>query len=133
MVAGGGIGGSALFRYLAEKGKKPLLINYGRGASWRNIAGGRPNFSVPELSDIAVHNLEIFKELQKIKNVDFLPIDYVTFAHDEAMYKALEASMAWSDAEMIEPKDFSKRISPYINPKLDKYKSALSTYNLAKY
>jgi glycine/D-amino acid oxidase-like deaminating enzyme/thioredoxin reductase/Fe-S-cluster-containing hydrogenase component 2/bacterioferritin-associated ferredoxin/ferredoxin len=129
LVAGGGIGGSALFRYLAEKGKKPLLINYGRGASWRNIAGGRPNFSVPELSDIAVHNLEIFKELQKIKNVDFLPIDYVTFAHDEAMYKALEASMAWSDAEMIEPKDFSKRISPYINPKLDKYKSALITHN----
>ncbi len=129
LIAGGGIGGSALFRYLSEEGEKPLLINYGRGASWRNIAGGRPNFSVPELSDIATHNLEIFKELQKIKNIDFLPIDYVTFAHDETMYKALEASMAWSDAEMIEPKDFKNRISPYINPKLDKYQSALITHN----
>lgn len=129
LVAGGGIGGSALFRYLAEGGRKPVLINFGRGASWRNIAGGRPNFSIPELSDIASQNLEIFKELQEIKNIDFLPIDYVTFAHDETMYKALEASMAWSDAEMIAPKDFKDRISPYINPNLDKYKSALITHN----
>ncbi|MDV7393855.1 FAD-dependent oxidoreductase, partial [Arthrospira platensis SPKY1] len=63
LVAGGGIAGSALFRYLAEAGIKPVMINYGRGASWRNIAGGRPNFSLPELSDIAIKNLEIFKEL----------------------------------------------------------------------
>lgn len=129
LIAGGGIGGSALFRYLAEGGQKPLLINFGRGASWRNIAGGRPNFSIPELSDIASENLEIFKELQKIKNIDFLPIDYVTFAHDEKMYKALEASMAWSDAEMISPKDFKDRISPYINSNLNKYQSALITHN----
>lgn len=129
-VAGGGIGGSALFRYLAEEGKKPLLINFGRGASWRNIAGGRPNFSVPELSDIAEHNLAIFKELQQKKNIDFHPIDYVTFAHDDAMYKALETSMAWSDAEMIEPADFKKHISPYINPVLGKkYQAALITHN----
>jgi hypothetical protein len=85
-----------LFRYLAEAGQKPVLINYGRGASWRNIAGGRPAFSIPELSDIAARNLEIFKELQKIKNIDFAPINYVNFAHNEEMYKALEASMAWS-------------------------------------
>ena len=118
LVAGGGIGGSALFRYLAEADMEPVLVNYGRGASWRNIAGGRPNFSLPELSDIAEHNLEIFKELHQIKNIDFRPINYVTFAHDEAMYKALEASMAWSDAVMIEPKDFQQEISPFINPYL---------------
>jgi glycine/D-amino acid oxidase-like deaminating enzyme/Fe-S-cluster-containing hydrogenase component 2 len=129
LVAGGGIGGSALFRYLSEAGLQPTLINYGRGASWRNIAGGRPNFSLPELSDIAEHNLEIFKDLQKIKNIDFRPINYVTFAHDEAMYKALEASMAWSDAYMIEPKDYQKKVSPFINPNLTTYKAALVTKN----
>lgn len=130
LVAGGGIGGSALFRYLSEAGKSPVLINFGRGASWRNIAGGRPNFSVPELSDIARNNLELFKELQAIKNIDFLPIDYVTFAHDDEMYQALEASRAWSDAEMIDPKDFRKRISPLINPQLEKsYQSALITHD----
>ncbi|MCD4747278.1 MAG: FAD-dependent oxidoreductase [Bacteroidales bacterium] len=129
LVAGGGIGGSALFRYLAEAGQKPVLINFGRGASWRNIAGGRPNFSLPELSDIAVHNLNIFKKLQEIHNIDFLPINYVTFAHDEEMYKALESSIAWSDAFMIEPKDFQKEISSHINPGLKTYISALITKN----
>jgi glycine/D-amino acid oxidase-like deaminating enzyme/NADPH-dependent 2,4-dienoyl-CoA reductase/sulfur reductase-like enzyme/Fe-S-cluster-containing hydrogenase component 2 len=130
LVAGGGIGGSALFRYLAESGKKPYLINYGRGASWRNIAGGRPNFSLPELSEIAGKNLEIFRELQEIKNIDFRPIDYVTFAHDEDVYKALEASMAWSDAEMINPSQFSNKISPFINPDLGRsYHAALVTHN----
>ena len=129
LVAGGGIGGSALFRYLAEAGLKPVLFNYGRGASWRNIAGGRPNFSLPELSDIATQNLEIFKKLQEIKNIDFRLINYVTFAHDEAMYQALEESMAWSDAFMIEPKDFRNKISSHINPKLDTYLSALITKN----
>ena len=129
LVAGGGIGGSALFRYLAEAGLKPVLVNYGRGASWRNIAGGRPNFSLPELSDIAEKNLQIFKDLQNIRNIDYRPIDYVTFAHDEAMYKALEASMAWSDAVMIEPKDFQKEISPFFNPNLKTYQSALVTHN----
>ncbi|MCX6270702.1 MAG: FAD-dependent oxidoreductase [Bacteroidetes bacterium] len=71
LVAGGGIGGSALFRYLAEDGKKPVLLNFGRGSSWRNIAGGRPAFSLPEISDLASHNLEIFKELQKKKDIQF--------------------------------------------------------------
>jgi len=130
LVVGGGIGGSALFRYLSEAGKKPVLVNSGRGASWRNIAGGRPNFSVPELSDIARHNLEIFKDLQKIKNIDFRPIDYVTFAHDEAMLKALEASMSWSDAEMIGPDQYTSRISPFINRQLaDSYPAALITHD----
>ncbi|MFC2128990.1 FAD-dependent oxidoreductase, partial [Bacteroidota bacterium] len=128
-VAGGGIGGSALFRYLAEAGKKPLMVNYKRGASWRNIAGGRPNFSIPELSDIANNNLEIFRNLQDAGNIDFRQINYVTFAHDEEMYKALEDSISWSDGEMIELKDFKNRVSPFINPELGTYKSALITRN----
>lgn len=129
LVAGGGIGGSALFRYLAEAGMEPVLFNYGRGASWRNIAGGRPNFSLPELSDIAGKNLDIFKELQEINNIDFRLINYVTFAHNAEMYKALEASIAWSDAYMIEPKDFKSKISPYFNENLTTYQSALITKN----
>jgi glycine/D-amino acid oxidase-like deaminating enzyme/Fe-S-cluster-containing hydrogenase component 2/thioredoxin reductase/bacterioferritin-associated ferredoxin len=129
LVAGGGIGGSALFRYLAEEHFEPVLINYGRGASWRNIAGGRPTFSVPELSEIARKNLDIFIELQQLKNIDYRPINYVNFAHDEATFSALEASMAWSDACLVEPKDFRKEISPFINPKMDTYQAALVTHN----
>ncbi len=128
LVAGGGIGGSALFRYLAEAGYQPVLANYGRGASWRNIAGGRPTFSVPELSEIARKNLEIFVELQKMRNIDYRPIKYVSFAHDHETRKALEASMAWSDATLIEPEDFRKTISPFINPNMvDTYQAALVT------
>ena len=128
-IAGGGIGGSALLRYLAEAGEKPVLINYGRGASWRNIAGGRPTFSIPELSDIAARNLEIFRELQKIRNIDFMPINYVNFAHDRQMYQALEASIEWSDAELVDPKDFQKEISPFLNPGMKNYIGALKTRN----
>jgi len=127
LIAGGGIGGSALFRYFSEANMKPVLINYGRGASWRNIAGGRPAFTVPEISDIATNNLEIFKELQKIKNIDYKPIRYVSFAHDEDTYNALDASRAWSNAYMVDVKDFKKEISPYFNPKLNTYQSALIT------
>ncbi|MFZ4520524.1 MAG: FAD-dependent oxidoreductase [Bacteroidales bacterium] len=127
LVAGGGIGGSALFRYLAEAGMEPVLLNHGRGASWRNIAGGRPNFSLPELSDIAVHNHEIFKELQRVHNIDYRPILYVTFAHDETMYNALVESMSWSNAYMVEPGDFATTISPHINPNMGTYRSALIT------
>lgn len=129
LVVGGGIGGSALFRYLAEAGLKPVLANYGRGASWRNIAGGRPNFSLPELSDVAVKNLDIFKELQTISNIDFRTINYVTFAHNEQLLKALETSMAWSDAYLIEPKDFQKEVSPHFNANLKTYLAALVTKN----
>lgn len=129
LVAGGGIAGSGLFRYMSEAGMKPILCNFGRGSSWRNIAAGRPNFSLPELSDIANNNLQIFRDLQKIKNIDFLPIDYVTFAHDEDTYKALEMSMQWSDAEMITPQEYTKRISSKFNPNLKKYKAALITHN----
>jgi glycine/D-amino acid oxidase-like deaminating enzyme len=128
-VAGGGIGGSALFRYLAEAGMNPVLVNFGRGASWRNIAGGRPNFSLPELSEIASQNHEIFKALQKVHNVDYRPINYVTFAHDDLMYRALVESMSWSDAIMVDPKDFAREISPRINPGMTTYRSALITRN----
>jgi len=129
VVAGGGIGGSALFRYFAESGIKLTLINHNRGASWRNIAGGRPAFSVPELSDIAEQNLLIFKELQALKNIDYKPTRYVSFAHDDETYKALEESMAWSDAEIVDAKDFRKEISPWFNPDLKTYQAALITRN----
>jgi len=127
LVAGGGIAGSALFRYLSEAGLKPVMLNYGRGASWRNIAGGRPAFSVPEISDIAKHNLEIFKNLQAMHNIDYKPIKYVSFAHDDATFQALDMSRSWSDAYMVDPKDFRKEISPYFNTNLKTYQSALIT------
>jgi len=129
LVAGGGIAGSALFRYFAESGKNVVLVNYERGSSWRNIAGGRPAFSVPEIADIANHNQEIFKDLQKVCNINFKQTRYVGFAHDEKTYKALEASMAWSDAFMIDRKDFQKEISPYFNPELKTYEHALITHD----
>ncbi len=129
LVAGGGIGGSALFRYLAGAGMNPLLVNYGHGASWRNIAGGRPVFSVPELSDIATRNLEVFSELQKIKNIDFRKIRYVTFAHDQITRENLEKSMEWQEAKMIDPKDFRREISPSFASGSQKYISALITAN----
>jgi glycine/D-amino acid oxidase-like deaminating enzyme/thioredoxin reductase/Fe-S-cluster-containing hydrogenase component 2/ferredoxin len=127
LVAGGGIGGSALFRFLAEEGYSPVLINSGFGSSWRNIAGGRPVFSLPELTDIARHNLEMFGELQQHANIDFRLINYVTFAHDEAMFKALEDSMAWQKARMIKPSQFREEISPYFNNSNTKYLAALKT------
>jgi len=124
-VAGGGMAGSATFRYLAEAGFKPVLVNKENGSSWRCIAGGRPAFSLPALADIARHNLEIFRELQSHKNIDLKMIRYVNFAHDDATYRSLDASRAWSDAYMVDKKDFAKEISPYINPNLNLYSSAL--------
>jgi len=127
-IAGGGIAGSALFRYFAENGKKSVLANSDFGGSWRNIAGGRPAFSVPEIADIAQHNLQLFKELQKVTNINFKPIRYIGFAHNEDTYKALEASKLWSDAYMVEKKDFTKEVSPFLNPNLDTYQAALITH-----
>jgi glycine/D-amino acid oxidase-like deaminating enzyme/thioredoxin reductase/Fe-S-cluster-containing hydrogenase component 2/bacterioferritin-associated ferredoxin len=128
LVAGGGIGGSALFRYFAEAGTSPVLINFGRGASWRNIAGGRPAFSLPEIADIARHNLEIFKDLQEIRDINLLQTRYVNFAHDDATYKALDESRSWSDAYLVDPQNYHKEISPEINPQLGKtYQAALVT------
>ena len=124
-VAGGGMAGTALFRYLAEAGLKPVLVNYDHGSSWRCIAGGRPAFSVPALAEIANGNLQIFRELQKQRDIDFKMTRYVNFVHDEATYKSLDASRAWSDAYMIEKKDFAREVSPYINPNLDIYTHAL--------
>jgi len=128
-IAGGGIAGSALFRYFAESGKKSVLANAEHGGSWRNIAGGRPAFSLPEIADIAQQNLQMFKELQKITNINFKPIRYIGFAHDEATYKALEASKAWSNAYMVDKKDFQKELTPYFNPHLDTYQAALITHD----
>ena len=127
IIAGGGIAGSALFRYMAEAGFKPILVNDGVGASWRNIAGGRPAFSLPALADIAKHNLEIFKELQNRHNIDFKLIRYVSFAHDEKTYKSLDASKGWSDAYMVDKKDFTKEVSEFFNPSLNTYSHALIT------
>ena len=124
-VAGGGMAGTALFRYLAEAGLKPVLVNKEHGSSWRCIAGGRPAFSVPALAEIANGNLQIFRELQKDHDIDFKMTRYVNFVHDEATYKSLDASRAWSDAYMVERKDFAREISPYINPNLDIYSHAL--------
>jgi len=127
LIAGGGMAGSSLFRYFAEAGMEPVLVNYEKGSSWRNIAGGRPAFSIPELSDIARHNLEIFEELNKYKNINFKPTVYVNFAHDELTYKSLEASKGWSDVYEVSPNEFSKEISPYFNPSLDTYLAAFIT------
>ena len=124
-VAGGGMAGTALFRYLAEAGLKPVLVNKEHGSSWRCIAGGRPAYSVPALAEIAHGNLQIFRELQSRCDIDFKMTRYVNFVHDEATYKSLDASRAWSDAYMIDKKDFAREISPYINPDLDIYTHAL--------
>jgi glycine/D-amino acid oxidase-like deaminating enzyme/Fe-S-cluster-containing hydrogenase component 2/ferredoxin len=127
LVAGGGMGGSSLFRFLAEEGYDPVLINAGFGASWRNIAGGRPVFSLPELTDIARHNLEMFSDLAGKADIDFRLINYVTFAHDEAMVKALEDSMAWQKAVMLKPARFKEEISPFFNVEKTRYLAALKT------
>lgn len=124
-VAGGGMAGTATFRYLAEAGFKPLLVNKEHGSSWRCIAGGRPAFSLPALADIAMGNLEIFRELQKQRNIGLKMTRYVNFVHDEETYRSLDASRAWSDAYMVERKDFRKEISEYFNPALDTYSHAL--------
>ncbi len=127
LIAGGGIAGSSLFMHLAKAGLEPTLLNFGRGSSWRNIAGGRPAFSIPEIAEIATNSNHQFKKLQKISNIDYRATNYVNFAHDEATFKALEASMAWSNAYMVDPKNFDKEISPFINPDLNLYKGALIT------
>ncbi|MDR1459471.1 MAG: FAD-dependent oxidoreductase [Bacteroidales bacterium] len=127
LIAGGGIAGSALFRYFAEAGMQPVLINAERGASWRNIAGGRPAFSNPDISDIAKHNLEIFTDIQKTHDIRLKPIRYVNLIHDEATYKALDASRAWSDASMVDVKDFKEEVSPLWSEKTGNYSHALIT------
>ncbi|MDD4149788.1 MAG: FAD-dependent oxidoreductase [Bacteroidales bacterium] len=129
LVAGGGMAGCSVFRYMAEAGLNPVLINKDRGASWRNIAGGRPAFSLPALADIAMKNREIFEELQNIANIDYKPTRYVSFAHDQDTYKALEASKDWSDAFLVDKKDFVKEISPFFNAKLNTYNAALITHD----
>lgn len=124
LIAGGGIGGSALFRYFAEVGKKTVLINADRGSSWRNIGGGRPAFSIPELAEIARNNQTIFEETQKEYDIHYREIRYITFAHDEATYNDLERSCGWSNAYLIDKKDFQKEVSPYFNTNQNTYFAA---------
>ena len=124
LIAGGGIGGSALFRYFAEAGKKTVLINADRGSSWRNIGGGRPAFSIPELAEIACNNQTIFEETQKEYDIHYREIRYITFAHDEATYNDLERSCGWSNAYLIDKKDFQKEVSPYFNTNQNTYFAA---------
>ena len=127
LIAGGGIAGSGLFRYFSEAGLKPVLINWSRGASWRNIGGGRPAFSNPDIADIATHSHEIFKSIQKVHNINYKPTRYVNLVHDDATYRALDASRAWSDAYMVDRKDFKKEISPYWDDTRNTYSHALIT------
>lgn len=124
LIAGGGIGGSALFRYFAEAGKKTALINADRGSSWRNIGGGRPAFSIPELAEIARNNQTIFEETQKEYDIHYREIRYITFAHDEATYNDLERSCGWSNAYLIDKKYFQKEVSPYFNTNQNTYFAA---------
>ena len=125
LIAGGGMAGSALFRYFAEAGMEPVLVNSERGSSWRCIGGGRPAFSNPDISDIANHNQELFKEIQQAYNINYKPTRYVNLVHDQATYNALDASRAWSDAYMIDRKDFAKEISPLWNNASNAYSHAL--------
>src|SRR5690606_28491660 len=68
----------------------------------------------------------IFKDLQKIHNINYFETRYITFAHDQETYKNLELSKQWSDAYMVDPKNFDKEISPFINKNLgETYISAL--------
>src|SRR5574344_1723102 len=127
LIAVGGIAGSGLFRYFAEAGNNPVLINYNRGASWRNIGGGRPAFSNPDIADIAVHSHEIFKEIQKVHNINYKVTRYVNLVHDEATFKSLDASRAWSDAYMVDRKEFKKEISPLWDDTKTTYSHALMT------
>lgn len=126
-IAGGGIAGSSLFRYFAEAGKKPVMINYSRGASWRCIGGGRPAFSNPDIADIAVHNHELFKTMQQECNINYQLTHYVNLVHNDATYRSLDASRAWSDAYMVERKDFKKEISPLWDDSKTTYSHALIT------
>ncbi len=126
-IAGGGIAGSGLFRYFSEAGLKPVMVNWSRGASWRNIGGGRPAFSNPDIADIAQHSHEIFRQIQSVHNINYKPTTYVNLVHDDATYRALDASRAWSDAYMVERKDFKKEISPLWDDSRDTYSHALIT------
>ncbi|MBR1517686.1 MAG: FAD-dependent oxidoreductase [Bacteroidales bacterium] len=126
-VAGGGIAGSSLFRYFCETGHNTVMVNYDRGATWRCIGGGRPAFSNPDIADIATHNHEIFRQIQQHTNINYKPTRYVNLVHDDATYRSLDASRAWSDAYMIDRNQFRDEISPLWDDRRDTYSHALIT------
>ena len=126
LIAGGGMAGSSLFRYAASRNEACTYKLWTRFIM-EKIAGGRPAFSVPELADIATNNLHLFKELQKISNINFYQTNYISFAHDQATYEALDKSREWSNAYMISPAQFRKEISESFNPNGPKYRGALVT------
>ena len=76
-----------------------------------------------------MHNLEIFRDDQQHCNIDLKMTRYVNLVHDDATYRSLDASRAWSEAYMIDRKDFTKVISPYWNPNDNIYSHALISEN----
>ncbi|MFR7809363.1 MAG: hypothetical protein ACLU4N_08815 [Butyricimonas faecihominis] len=47
------------------------------------ISGRAYGILLPELAEIAEHNHAIFKELQKISNIDYKTTRYINLAHDD--------------------------------------------------
>lgn len=66
----------------------------------------------PQVAEIARNNQTIFEETQKEYDIHYCEIRYITFAHDEATYNDLERSCGWSNAYLIDKKDFQKEVSP---------------------
>lgn len=94
MIAGGGMAGSSLFRYFAEAGMSPVLINYEKGSSWRNIAGDDQLFLYPNYLILLDIILKYFKSLMNIKilisNQQFMSILLMTRKHIN-LWKLLRA------------------------------------------
>ena len=70
------------------------------------------------------NNQTIFEETQKEYDIHYREIRYITFAHDEATYNDLERSCGWSNAYLIDKKDFQKEVSPYFNTNQNTYFAA---------
>ncbi len=129
MIAGGGIAGSSLFRYLSEAGYKLTLSITDLEVLGEISPADDLHSHYRLLPIIAMHNLEIFKALNEKSRIDFKLTRYINLAHDEETYKSLDLSRAWSDAYMVDKKDFRKEISPYFNTSLSTYSHALITNN----
>lgn len=93
LIAGGGIAGSSLFRYMAEAGMNPVLVNADRGSSWRNIGGGRTAFSLPELAEIAAQNHHI------LKNYNICPISITNLSGTSVLHTMRRLIKHWKPAK----------------------------------